>query len=231
MINLKIFIDSLKISWLKKLSSKEKATWKNLPLYILNKTYMGVDLLKSNCNFEDLHDDIKSKINSLPIFYSKLLTVWFATKAIQSVNDIENWNDQVIWNNQCIVSNNKTLYFKEWAKIGINMISHLYNENKTFVSWNEIKDNFRNDGTAFLKYLALRQALPQKWKQGAPQREKQETIRIYCKEEYIDLWKCTTKLYRNLMLSKISSKPICQNMWENRLAVFNRDWSKVWKNM
>lgn len=231
MINLKIYIDSLKISWLEKLSSNEKATWKVIPLFTLNTTHLGIDILKSNCNFEDLNHEIKSKINILPFFYHKLLTVWFSTTAMQDINNIENWNDQLIWNNSFIVNDNKTLYFKKWAKKGVNLISDLYNVNKNFKSWNEIKTVFKNDGTAFLDYLALRQALPQKWKQMATQEENHTTIGFYFNENYIDLDKCTTQLYRKIMLSKMSSRPICQNRWENELHDVNIDWNNVWKRM
>ena len=31
------------------------------------------------------------------------------------------------------------------------------------------------------------------------------------------------------MQSQISSKPICQNLWENKFANDNFDWSKIWK--
>ena len=46
MLNFKLFLDSLKLSWLKKLISPGKDTWKIIPLYILNKTHLGINILE-----------------------------------------------------------------------------------------------------------------------------------------------------------------------------------------
>ena len=37
------------------------------------------------------------------------------------------------------------------------------------------------------------------------------------------------KVVQKAMQSQISSKPIRQNLWENKFANDNFDWSKIWK--
>ena len=56
------------------------------------------------------------------------------------------------------------MYFKEWIKRGIILVSDLYNHEGEFMSMDEIKCAFENGGSACLKYLALNQAIPRMWK-------------------------------------------------------------------
>ena len=55
MLNFQLFLDSLKISWLKKLISPGKDTWKIIPLYILNKTHLGINILECNCTLDNMN--------------------------------------------------------------------------------------------------------------------------------------------------------------------------------
>jgi hypothetical protein len=48
---------------------------------------------------------------------------------------------------------------------------------------------------------------------------------------YVALIECTTNIYRKTMISKISTKPISQNLWENKFKNVQFDWSKIWQNL
>ena len=56
------------------------------------------------------------------------------------------------------------MYFKEWIKRRIILVSDLYNHEEEFMSMDEIKSKFENGGSACLKYLDLNQAIPRMWK-------------------------------------------------------------------
>ena len=55
MINLRDFLDSLKMNWIQKLNDPHKSKWKNIPLYFLSKTHLGMSIFNSNCNLKTLH--------------------------------------------------------------------------------------------------------------------------------------------------------------------------------
>ena len=54
MINLKDFLDSLKMNWIQKLNGPQ-GKWKNIPLFFLRKTHLGMSIFNSNCNLKTLH--------------------------------------------------------------------------------------------------------------------------------------------------------------------------------
>jgi hypothetical protein len=166
MLHLKIFLDSLKLSWIKKLISPDICTWKNIPLYNINKTHLGIHIFKCNCSFENINGSVRSMINEMPIFYANLIKVWLSTKFTLNTNqvDLQNWGNQVIWNNVCITDRGKTLYFKEWVKKGFVHISDLYDQNGEFLLLDDIKIRFAYPGSIWLQYSALKQAIPNVWK-------------------------------------------------------------------
>ena len=96
MLNCKLFLDSLKISWLKKLISPGKDTWKIIPLYILNKTHLGINILECNCTLDNMNKFVKSRLSEMPMFCRNLLKVWFSTNVSQNIDQVQNWENQVI---------------------------------------------------------------------------------------------------------------------------------------
>ena len=59
------------------------------------------------------------------MFYRNLLKVWFSTNVSQNIDQVQNWENQVIWSYVCITTGGKTLYFKEWIKRGIILLSEI----------------------------------------------------------------------------------------------------------
>ena len=149
---------------MKKLISPGKDTWKIIPLYILNKTHLGINILGCNCTLDNMNKFVKSRLSEMSMFYRNLLKVWFSTNVSQNIDQVQNWENQVIWSNECITTGGKTLYFKEWIKRGIILVSDLYNHEGEFMLMDEITCKFENGGSACLKYLALYQAIPRMWK-------------------------------------------------------------------
>ena len=46
MLHLPSFLDSLKWSWIKRITNENTANWKNIPLFEIQKTNLGLDILK-----------------------------------------------------------------------------------------------------------------------------------------------------------------------------------------
>ena len=85
------------------------------------------------------------------------------------------------------------------------------------------------EDSACLKYLALNQAIPRMWKKISDSNCANSGVWFKSGKDTVKLSKCTTKFDRKAMQSQISSKPICQNLWENKCANDNFDWGKIWK--
>ena len=51
MINLPIFLQSLKFSWIKRLTNGTEAMWKNIALSEFQKISIGMNIFKCNCNY------------------------------------------------------------------------------------------------------------------------------------------------------------------------------------
>ena len=231
MLNFKYFLDSLKISWLKKLISPDKDTWKIIPLHLLSETYLGLNILKCNCSLDTMNKLFKSKIYKLPMFYRNLIKTWFLTKCSQNIDQVETWENQVIWNNECITNRGKTLYFNEFAKKGIIYVSDLYNKNREFKSMEELKCKFKNDGSYVLKYIALSQAMPLTWKTSTNSIHNIDDVQFIYGENSVKLSICTTKQYRRAMQSQMSLKPRCQRFWEKKFENIDFDWFTTWKTL
>ena len=166
----------------------------------------------------------------MPMFYRNLIQVWLSTKSTQDKEQVQNWGDEVIWNNICIISRGKTLYYKEWAKRGILCISDLYDQYGVFHSLDEIKSRFSQPASVCIQYLALKQAILVACK-NKQKNVTNKDIFFYDGKTFVALMNCTSKLYRKAMISKISTKPICQSFWEKKFENMEFNWSKIWKNV
>ena len=51
MIHLQSFLNSLKATWIKRLTNASIATWKNIPLHEFNLNELKLDILKCNCSY------------------------------------------------------------------------------------------------------------------------------------------------------------------------------------
>ena len=99
-----------------------------------------------------------SPINSLPLFYRNILTVWqiLHSKVPLSVNEIK---EKILWNNRFIKIGGKTVFYKAWLSKGILRIKDILYAHDNFLSFQDLKDTFDIRGT-FLDYGGLLAAIP-----------------------------------------------------------------------
>ena len=86
MINLPIFLKSLTFSWIKRLTNGIEAMWKNIALSEFQKVSIGMNIFKCNCNYESLNYICKQQVNSMVLFYHKLVELWFQIMVIKFQN-------------------------------------------------------------------------------------------------------------------------------------------------
>ena len=153
MIDFSLFDKALKISWVKRLCSKETEPWKSIPLTLLSN--VGGKLL-FECNY-----DIKCLcINEhLPKFYRDIILHW------QDLNRTtpekkEDFLNQTIWNNRFIRIGKSSVYYRKWDQVGIQNLADIVNDEGTgFMSFNTFLEKFKIKCN-FLQYLSLLLAIP-----------------------------------------------------------------------
>ena len=228
MFNIKLYFDSLKISWVKKLHNTTVACWKNIPLYYMNTLGIGVNIFNCNCNFKQIHSQYPNLRNKLPVFYYMLLKIWFGTKQVLTEHDMQTCYTQVIWINDVIQLNKKTILYPDWVKAGFIYIRDILDGKGQLHSLEYFQSRI-NNGAVLLKYYALLKALPNKWRNAHTYYMYNvdiDTIDISFNTIPIDV--CSTKIFRRAMIDKIYLQPRCIQFWDQRFPHYVFDWQNIW---
>ena len=226
--NVKLFFDSLKLSWIKKLIDPDVACWKNIPLYYINKCGMGMTLFNWNCNFSQINDEVcKRIINSFPKFYYNLVKIWFDTKRVSDGNDFSELQHNVIWNNNIVSLNNKTLFYRDWIDCGIIFVRDLFDDNGYFYPLQHWMNVIKRKGGILLQYFALREALPRQW-QEQPINVCLDHDEVKITFNSVSVETCSTKYFRNALVDKVFIHPLCENHWKRRFPNYNFVWENIW---
>ena len=164
MFHVSSFFNSLRMSWIKKLANEEVAVWKNIALYLVSKTGLGINLFNCNCSLTKMNAECVRTINKLPMFYSSMIKTWFSAKPVVHKHDIANPHAEIIWNNNAIQLNSKTLFMRDWIKEGFIRVSDLFDNHGNMLSIQAFKDRMPFNGRVFIDYYVIRNALPSNWK-------------------------------------------------------------------
>ena len=160
MVDIELFITSLKASWVKRLSDENnKGDWKFIYTSLMEK-YGGKLIFESN--FES--KEAKSMFNKSP-FLCNIVESW---AKINFDTEIENTCviNQNIWNNSFIKNKGKPLFYNQWLQLGIKSIAHLYDSRiNTFYTFERLKQLYNIDNSEFLNYYTIIQSIPKRWKQ------------------------------------------------------------------
>ena len=79
MFHIKVFFDSLKLSWIKKLNNSDIACWKNISLYYVNTLDIGMNVFNCNCTFKQLNNQCHTMLRILLSFCYNLFKIWLDT--------------------------------------------------------------------------------------------------------------------------------------------------------
>jgi hypothetical protein len=222
----------LKVSWIKRLLNDAEATWKNIPLFEFGLNEMNLDLLKCNCNYSNLNERCLRQLNGMSPFYHNLIVIWLNLKSVSNKTEIEELGQEIIWNNVCVQVSGKPLFFEDWIKAGFIKISDLFDNSNVFLSINEISKKVKKTGGIMLEYYALQLAVPKNWKKRIKKQDNIQTqFGLTHESTFYPLEKITSKLVRNIMVSKIIVKPICEKFWERKFHDHIFDWENIWSNL
>ena len=138
------------------LTDHNDAAWKIIPEFAAT-DYGGLSFL-IECQY-----DVKYlPLDNLPPFYHTLLKYWqeYNHDKFSENSDIQN---KIIWNNSRILIGGKPKFYKPLFQTQILSIKHLFSENNTFLSFDELKQKV-NINIPFTLYYGLITSIPTEWK-------------------------------------------------------------------
>lgn len=133
-----------------------------------------------------------------------------------------------IWHNPDFGVNKIPIYFRTWEETGINQLQHLFKED-TFMSYENIVQDFQIIGVNFLQYNKIRAAikskLPSLMGTLDPPPFVNRIVNIHPQQK-----KILSKVYKAFSCSNSTCLPI--EKWSNDLPVTldNKYWSDICKN-
>jgi hypothetical protein len=145
-------IDSLRLTWIKRLTAKSDHKWKIIPKLYLKCNNLNV--------YFDANHQLLSK-EKIPNFYKEIhiLFMKLFKKYPENINEIIN---QSLWLNKNLLINNNYIYHKNWNKQGINKIRDLINDFGLFLNKEEIYQRYKLK-INYLDLLQVQKAIPKDW--------------------------------------------------------------------
>ena len=122
MLHLPSFLDFLKWSWIKRITNKNTANWKNIPLFEIQKTKLGLDILKCNCMIKSISEIYKNELNNVSTFYREVIELWLKCKQDLHEEAIKKIQDRKLFGIMN-VSNIKIIIIHFISKIGFRVES------------------------------------------------------------------------------------------------------------
>ena len=195
MIDINMFIKSLKISWIKRILESENNGILN-KIYLQTFQHFGGKLL-FECIFSE---------NDISAFVPKntfLKDIFMAWCEYSSRNAILCYRNEIIWNNNSIKSDNKTLIYLNWLHNGIKYVKDLYDDTeKKFYSFDRLKTLYNLPNGDFLKYLTIHTCLPNTWKQCIPHEQTDTPLAPTHISQIIKMKQTNSFIYTNLKKTK-----------------------------
>ena len=206
MVNISLFIKSLKLTWLRRLLSAE-STWSNLFLTMCNCKIEHI------CQFGSQYSKNKAKTTSNPFwkeFFNSLVDFMEQSKT-------DNMSDILlnpIWYNPKITIDNKTLFFKQIYNTGFHYIQDLLDNNGKFISY----ENLNIHNFPFTTFIGLRKAILKSWPQ----------LKNINAESYANF--PTQPMFLNLICKDKNGTRRIYDIFQNHIITHNKSEIK-WQNI
>lgn len=226
-------VNALSANWAKRIIDPKFAKWKLIPTSYMD--YFGKDLIVFKMNFNtDLHFPFIHD-SHLPIFYKHVIINWHKSNVCDTqATKLETIKNEVIWGNRYILSNNCTLFMKNWINSGFIFIGDICTVDG-FMLLRDIYSKCTNKTAKFmLEYKIILDSIPKEWR--------------HCIKNNIDekwqhndnIFKWNDKIYSYSSINNINCKSIytflidekttrahCETGWE-LLFCKDIDWRDIW---
>ena len=153
-------IESLRLSWVKRLCDNNFHVWKIIPVALLD-LCGGLLVFHSNLSAESL-----SYSKTMPSFYVNLMISWEIFSRIfpepKESEKLQYSLSQSLWHNLNLKIDDKSFYDKHFADAGLNTVADLFDEKGVLLSW----EKYCSKGlpsTKCFKFIQIVNSIPQSW--------------------------------------------------------------------
>ena len=214
MLNVRSFLSSLKLSWLKRLM--EDSTWKEFTMNIIPELKM-----LHNFGIEYANTLIQSIENP---FWKDVLKHYkkMATKCCPV--SVDEFVSECIHYNPNILRGKKPVVLQEWSNNSIFFIKQLINDHDDFMNYNEFCNKYPDVRTNFLTYAGILNAV----KSYSRKMNMTITSRYKCLDNKI--WHCIKKGNKAVqkILNENIASPTCVPKWNNLFE--NLNWEDIFSH-
>lgn len=228
MTNLLEMQNSFYLQWAGKLVHTNKENWSYIPIWNLNPLGSKLSCFEINCSLKQLASSTIKLIHSE--FWRAVLLAVIKSKELVKREDVNenNFSQQLLFNNSLVQYKNKTLYFKDWIKNGIERIQDMVNKNEArLYSLKEIQEKTNlNPASLFFQYQAIINAIPNEWKNWV--RIENVQCDNYLKDK-IGIYNTKPKIIRKMIKShklRQATQPCACGFWYRKFGfrITEKDW-------
>ena len=227
-VDIKLKINALQMSWIKRLNDPTDHQWKIIPNRFLVQAY-GISRIFYPHFLP--RDNILS--SAMPVFYKSILKIW--SKCSNSPIDIRNCLSQYLWENEYVKIANKPYTIKEFYRANIHFVYQIFINGRP-KTWIQAKDEFGLDPRLFFKYLQLVNSIPQDWKNIIATEPEFIMTEEHCHTQgvlvctrIVSLKNLVSKQIYDILLRKRKHTPTAQTTLKRKItSLENMEWSNIY---
>ena len=216
MVDFESYFQSLKASWVKRLTETSVGNWKIIPLKYYN--IFGHNLLIFKMNIENIKH--LPDLEQIPEFYREIIRCWVKSGGGQMMypKDFLGIRKQVIWGNKFIKTGQKYLIFKNWIKSGFIFINDIIDE-KGKLSEGHILNKLNSKVNWISEFSVLKKAIPKEWFVCLSHEKSIKTTVNIKKRQlvwrgiFIDANTLNNKTFYNILVEIKATKSIGNEVW------------------
>ena len=209
MIDLKHLQHSFQLEKLISLyKSKNNETWTWIPSKYFSHLGINLAFLNSSVGIKEF----KGLDTLYPSVWKEHLKVWISNNTIHSIKN--RTLDQCIWNNTFIRYQNNVIYFSEWAKKGITIISDII-QNYSILPLSDIENIVGRSPSLHLQYQVVHGAISNFLRQHPIDKNDNTQYQIYFNNQCIT----SARAIQTLLCEKHYSVPCSTTFWLNKFNI------------
>jgi len=216
-------VNSLMLTWTKRLSSPLATRWKLMP----KQFYQCSNL---HTYFNSNHKLLTKK--KIPTFYKKIHDIYMKSFKKEPNNLTEILNES-IWLNERIKAGKNYIYLKSWEKNNVLIIKDLFSEFGNLLSHKELQAKYHLK-TTFLQTLQIHKSIPPDWIKLINSNLKipisgASEIKININNKYKNLDQCSSKDFYWHLINITNHIPSCITKWSTIYSSLNDAHTSEWK--
>ena len=216
--DIKVFMNSLKCTWVRRYCDETKGVWKLF--FDQSLEAFGKDLIVyCNCKENDL-----SGISN--VFVKQVFSAWVEASYRFP---IDSFGNQVIWNNHHICIDNKMFYYDFMYTKGVKYVADFFDHRGNPLTFTHFKQKFNLEAFPFTLYWGLINSIPRNWRGIGCGPTEVPNGNFTWVQRALQVSSLSQFVY-NTCLKTIVTEPTALKKWSAELDNFNNyNWRNIWR--